>query len=146
MPDSGRVNVADWEALVETQRRQEAQIRVIASGHAQLASQMAEVVVSLRHHDELFRQSRDDSRAILDGLQDLKTTVVQHVTASQERHTALDARVTATAEAVESWTATKHTAAGIKWVLGLVGVVAATAAAAWGLFKGGGTPPGIGPQ
>lgn len=140
------VSMEDWEALVATQQRQEAQIRVIAAGHATLASQMAEIAASMRHHDELFRQSRDDSRAILEGLGDLKTTVAQHVTASQERHRALDERVTATAEAVESWTATRHTANGIKWIVGLVGVVAAAGAAAWGLFKGGTPPPGIGPQ
>jgi hypothetical protein len=131
---------------VATQNRQEAQIRVIAAGHVTLTQQMAEITVSLKHHDALFKQQREDARAILDGVADLKTTVAQHVTASQDRHKALDERVTATATAVESWTATRHTAAGIKWLAGLLAVIAATAATAWGLFKGGTPPPGIGPQ
>ena len=55
---------SDFAALVDLQQRQEAQIRVIASGHAQLVNQISEITVTLRHQDERIAVSATQLKRI----------------------------------------------------------------------------------
>jgi hypothetical protein len=55
---------SDFAALMDMQQRQEAQIRVIASGHVQLVDQVAEITVTLRHQDERIAVSATQLKRI----------------------------------------------------------------------------------
>ena len=55
---------SDFAALVDLQQRQEAQIRVIASGHAQLVNQISEITVTLRNQDERIAVSATQLKRI----------------------------------------------------------------------------------
>jgi hypothetical protein len=68
---------SDWGALIDMHKAHGEQIRVVANGHAQLASQMAEITVTLHNQDKvIYKNSATLERMLplIEGISDTMAT------------------------------------------------------------------------
>lgn len=111
-PDSGDyVSAQDFDALLQRVGGHDAQLRVIASGHAQLHAQLSEVTVTLHRQAAWINET---------------TASLNRVNAAVAENTEL------TKDIKEAITAGKVASRMAKWMAGAV----VTLAAAWSALKG----------